>query len=803
MKCKTNSQYAFSNLRLLIGLFVVSLSASLTLVGSGAISNGFGDTKESMGSRQIATATPNPQPHAKGAALRDNPRRYLDEKGNRASGTKPGTAVGTKYRGERPVGASAWTSLGPPGGDVFDVAASTVDANIVLAGLAPGGSFGCTLYRSSDGGNTWSEVPALDGTSVFDIEFAPAPDGITYLGTQDSVRKSTDGGLSWVTLNLGIGANDQVFDVALDPSDSSIIWAGIADASGSQPVNIMRSTDGGATWTNRTPPLAAPISGRGIAVDPTDSNTVIAVFGGDFGGGQVWVTTDGGGSWTNRSAGLPNNPMQAVVYDGTRLLVGGGQLFGSENVGLYQSTDLGATWTPLHDGTWPVLVVDAIAVDPNDAQTILVATDGSGVNRTTDGGATWEIGVGGTGALAGRSLRFRPGTSTDLFLGTSSLAVFRSTDSGNNFVQSSSGITELSLFSIDANSLVPDELAEAFQGANNGGVLSSTDGGTTWQIESAPPTRYSAVRFAPDGTLYAISAGPSTVAQEGLYRRENSGSWTPLGPDQGPLFESDLNTVRFSRNNGNLILLGGADFGVPGFEATIWRSTDAGQTWTKVYELGDFHRVTDLEIVEDGTDQNMVAAWTSESGDNIGGALRSTDAGASWFDSSTGLPEFFRGPRLCASPTDPQSLVMSAWLSFQSAELFRTTDAGATWASTGWTGNATVGDVGCHPVDDQILFVTQLSGGDAVLRSQDGGATFAPFANGLENVVAPRELAFAGHSRLLLASAKGSYATDLATPTATPTPTVTPSSTPTPTTTPTPRATPVPRPRPTPAPRPT
>src|SRR5438067_10916576 len=200
MKCKTSSQYAFSNLRLLIGLFVVSLSASLTLVGSGAISNGFGDTKESTGSRQTATATPNPQPHAKRATLRDNPQGYLDEKGNRASGKKPGTAVGTKYHGERPIGGGAWSSLGPPGGDVFDVAASTVDANIVLAGLAPGGSFGGTLYRSTDGGATWSEVPALDGTSVFDIDFAP--DGTAYLGTQDSIRKSTDSGLSWVTLNL-------------------------------------------------------------------------------------------------------------------------------------------------------------------------------------------------------------------------------------------------------------------------------------------------------------------------------------------------------------------------------------------------------------------------------------------------------------------------------------------------------------------------------------------------------------------------------------------------------------------------
>src|SRR6267142_4566313 len=683
MKYMSKSQFAFSNRSLLISLFFTVLSVSLALVGLGAMSKGNGNIKQSMSSRLTAASTASAQSHLKNATPSANPQRYLDEKGNRANGIKPRPAVLAKHQGERPGGSEAWVSLGPPGGDVFDVAASTLDANIVLAGLAPGGSFGGTLYRSSDGGNTWSEVPALDGTSVFDIEFAP--DGTTYIGTQDSIRKSTDSGLTWATLNLGIGANDQVFDVALDPSDSSIIWTGIADASGAQPVNVMRSTDGGATWTNRTPPHA-PMSGRGIAVDPNDSNTVIAVFGGDFGGGEAWVTTDGGDSWTDRSAGLPGNPLNAVVYDGTRLLVGGGLLFGSQFEGLYESPDLGVTWTPLHDGTWPILVVEDIAVDPSDVARIFVAIDGGGVNRTTDGGATWQVGIGGSQALAGRSLRFRPGNSQELFLGTSSLAVFRSTNGGDTFVQSSEGISELDLFSIDANPLNPDEIAVAFQGQNNGGVLSSTDGGAAWQLESAPPTRYSAVGFAPDGTLYAISAGPSTVAQEGLYRRENNGSWTPLGPDQGPLYESDLNTTRFSLNNPDLILLGGSDFGVAGFEGTIWRSTDAGGSWTKVYELGDFHRITDIEIIEDGTDQDMVAAWNSESGDNIGGALRSTDNGASWFDSSTGLPAFFRGPKLCASPSDPQSFVVSAWLSFQSAGLFRTTDAGATWASTGWTG---------------------------------------------------------------------------------------------------------------------
>ena len=72
----------------------------------------------------------------------------------------------------------------------------------------------------------------------------------------------------WATLNLGIGLNDQVFECLRSNRlrIPSIIWAGIADASGSQPVNIMRSTDAGATWTNRTPPLAQHrYPGGGIA----------------------------------------------------------------------------------------------------------------------------------------------------------------------------------------------------------------------------------------------------------------------------------------------------------------------------------------------------------------------------------------------------------------------------------------------------------------------------------------------------------------------------------------------------------
>ncbi|MPZ27971.1 MAG: hypothetical protein GEV12_16565 [Micromonosporaceae bacterium] len=649
-----------------------------------------------------------------------------------------------------------WSLLGPPGGDAYGVVISPIDPNLALAGTAPGGSFGGSLYRSEDAGATWSKVPALTGTSVFDIEFAST--GQVYVGTISGIWASEDGGLTWNELNLGIGQNQTARDVTVDPSNPAILWAGIGDALGNQPNNVIRSTDGGVTWTNLTPPLPAPTTASGIAVDPTDSNTVIVTFGGFNGGGAVWVTTDGGVTWTNRSAGIPNNPLDAVVYDGSRLLVGGGQLFSSQHVGLYQSDNLGATWTPLHDSSWPILVVDDIAVDPADPDTILVATDANGVHRSTDGGQNWEIGVGGTQSLAGRSLAFAPGSSSTLLLGVSSLGVFRSADGGDSFVQSATGISELGLTSIAANPLDPDELAVGFEGQNDGGVLTSADGGGSWDLEPAPPTRYSAVRFAPDGTLHAISSGPSSIAPEGLYRRSADGSWVSLGPDQGTLFESDLTVLQLSESDPDLIMLAGADFGVAGNEATIWRSADQGATWTKVHEEGASAFVTDLEIVADGTEQRMLASWYTFTGGPVGGALHSVDGGLSW-QQSTGLSGgFFRDARLCGSPSDPETAYLSHWTSGSTGALFRTGDAGQSWQATGWAGPR-INDLACDPVDDQVLYLSQ-SGDTAVARSADQGVTFAPYATGLAGVTVPGELAFAGGGlELLLASRQGSYLT--------------------------------------------
>ena len=653
------------------------------------------------------------------------------------------------------VGAG-WMALGPFGGDVDDVAASPTNANVVLAGIAPSGSSGGTLYRSTDAGAMWVEVVALSGVSVHDIEFDPA--GNAYLGTMDGVWTSLDDGATWTQQNLGIGLNDQTLEVTIDPNDATRIWAGVADALGSQTQVVLLSTNSGVTWSNKTPAGAVGYGCAAIAIDPTDSNKVFAAFAGSFGGGAVWVSTNGGTTWTNRSAGLPGNPMTDLAHDGTRVLLSGGMLFGSQYVGLYSSADDGATWTALHDGTWPNLVINDIELDPASANTIYVGSAGSGVYRSTDGGMSWTFGLTNTGSFSVNEVCVDAGGGTPIYVGGSSVAVWKS-DDGATFHGSSVGIGSLNVESVAFSSNDVDEMAVAFQGLNDGGVYSTVDGGATWNLEAVPGTRYNTVQFTPGGGLHALSDGPSTIAPEGIYRRDGVGVWTGLGPDQGTYFETELFGIAFSALDPNLIVATGSDFGVAGFEPTIWVSNDAGSSWSKTYApVGqDNEDVQEVAVLADGTDLNMVACYTDFSSAQTGGALRSTDGGATWVDASVGMNAGAQCYGLDVSHFDSATVYVADDDS-PSGAIYRSTDGGASWTSMGYSGRAR--DVATDPLRPQRLYITAWMTPKA-LYSDDDGATFTAFDSGLSGAGSGKELVLApagACNTLALATSNGVYA---------------------------------------------
>jgi hypothetical protein len=677
-----------------------------------------------------------------------------DAHGHRTAAALGHTPTAPTLKSHQPAN---WQSLGPFGGDIADVQASPANASIVLAGLAPSSGSGGGLYRSTNAGASWSAVNALAGRSVYDIAFAP--DGTAYIATIDAVWKSVNDGASWTQLNLAIGLNDQVLAVEIDPSDPLRVWAGVGDALGGQPVNVMLSINGGVSWTNKTPPLGSPMTCTGIAVHPADSNRIYACFGGFLGGGQVWVSANGGTTWVNRSAGLPNNPMNDIVHDGSRVLLGGGQLFGSQFVGLYASANEGVTWSALHDGTWPNLVVHDIGIDPNDASRLYVGTAGQGLFGSTDGGSSWSFQAGGTGSLSVNAVSFSPGSSSVIYTGSSSNAVWKSTDSGASFAPSSSGIGALDVFSIASNPNNANELAIAFQGLNDGGVYTSLDGGASWSLAALPATRFSTVRFAPStGQLYAISVGPTSIAPEGLYRRTGA-SWSGIGPDQGSLFESELFAMRVSRNDPNLIVAAGSDFGVAGFEPTVWRTVNGGTTWTKTYEGTVSKPFQDLHIVDEFTDTTLLAVYVDYNSQN-GGVLRSTNGGVTWLPSNSGLPAVVQPFSLAVSPTSASTLYISNNASPGGNGVFRSVDAGQNWTATGFVGQAF--EVQTGRTNPNVLYISQFNA-PKVRISTNGGLSFTPYDAGLAGVGSPRDLqrATGFGSSLLLATTTGSYSTDL------------------------------------------
>ena len=639
-----------------------------------------------------------------------------------------------------------WEFLGVWGGEVDTVAESPADADLVFAGVGPGNLMLGGLYRSTDRGATWRPVAHSTLSRVPVDAIAFEPNGTIYVGTAWNLWKSTDDGETWLMHDIP-GTRDWVRSLVIDPTAPSTVWI----SAGAQ---IFRSTDGGENWTEKTPPLASRTC-HAIALDPTNTDRVFVGHSDIYGSSsRFYVSNDGGESWVDRSPGLPDNPILDIAHDGDRVLVVGGIAYADQPFGLFASTDLGITWMPLHDSTWPVLYVSDVEVDPMNANRILLATD-DGVFRSEDGGTSWEFGVGDTGPMTVRSVRFSPNNTGRVLAGEETRGVLVSEDSGTDFEISSTGINKLYVNSTASNPLDPQEIAIAYQGLNSGGVYVSRDGGKTWLQENCPGTRYNRVVFSPTGALHAISSGPTTVATEGLYRRDSDGTWIHLGPDQGSFFDTDLRSMRFSTNDPRLILSAGKDSGYLGYEATIWRSADGGTSWNKAFESAEPERVvTDIDIVKDGADTEMLASWITL--DSLsGGMLRSIDGGHTWDEPVQDVPS--DAVPVALSPSARGTEVFFVADAGQIGGLLVTEDGGRSWSRTGFTGTR-VWDVVSHPSRIDRLFIA-TSDTPTVSMSDDGGDLFMPFDAGLDSAGYPVELGLSHDSppRLLLSTTDGSF----------------------------------------------
>jgi hypothetical protein len=263
----------------------------------------------------------------------------------------------------------------------------------VYIGIGGNSDGGGGVFRSADGGATWSRSALPTPGGVRGLAADPQVSGTVYAwDPMGSFSRSRDGGVTWSEFaGYGIGGPNWCFDlpqsVAIDPQNSNTIYVGATCPVGN---GLVKTTDAGLTWRSLTaPPDTTPpvnIGGQpatgtrmyALAVDPQDSRTVYlsTVTKG------LYKSTDGGETWNPASSGLPQT-----------------------SNGNYTSTSV-------------------IAVDPQNSGTVYAAPSGAGVFRSTDGGASWTAANAGLTSLSISSLAVDVQNPNTIYAGTTGAGVF-------------------------------------------------------------------------------------------------------------------------------------------------------------------------------------------------------------------------------------------------------------------------------------------------------------------------------------------------------------------------------------------
>lgn len=557
-----------------------------------------------------------------------------------------------------------------------------------------------------------------DGGPVFSLALQPGSSAVLYAGTQAGVFKSVDGGANWLP-PVQRPPEAPVHDIAVEPSHPAVLYAVMG-------LNLFRSADGGAHWTAAGQSLPVVYE-----VEITPGGVVYAGTG-----TGVFRSPDGGATWQARSQGLPSRAVKALKIDPSRPE----RIYAGFDEGVYRTADSGAHWTA---AAGSLVGVNDLAVSPASSKIVYAATQ-SGVARSLDGGASFLLvrSLGYTRAVAAP-----PGLAGTVYAGTPN-GVFKSTDQGKTWTQVSAGLTDPDVQALLVDPAAPATLwAGTVSMARLGGVFRSTDAGAHWTLRSRGLSTVNVQLLEIDphtpGTLFAVlgnfglarsrdrglhwtaltlppatgitdvevdPVNPSIVyalrgAAGPLLRSLDGGdSWSPLETAPNALFDLAIDPDDSS-------VLHGGGYG-------FHKSVDAGATWTRITPSPPI-AVKQIEIASNGV---LYAAATGQDPRiHLVQIYRSRDAGETWQP----LPDSPFAFRLAISPSNPAVVY-----AFNGLEIFRTADGGDTWQKVSDLGALRVHSLAIAPGNPETLYAAMLDEG--VLASTDGGATWSPVGEGLE-----------------------------------------------------------------------
>ncbi|MGM0648876.1 MAG: PKD domain-containing protein, partial [Bacteroidota bacterium] len=585
-----------------------------------------------------------------------------------------------------------WTHLGPDdtptninspstrrgSGRLNCVSFHPTNTDIIYVGAPSGG-----LWKTTDGGNSWATTTDdLPSIGVSDIAIHPDNPEVIFIATGDGdardtysagILKSTDGGATWTEtpLDLDITSLNIIRRMKINPVNPDIMLA-------AGNFGITRSDDGGNTWD-----VKASGHFKDIELNPADPAIAYAATYEYTGGAAVYRSENSGNTW-QQSLNIPeaNRIEMAVSPDNPSLVYAVAS--SSENsgyFGFYKSTDHGQNFTQVHDSTninllgWSTDGSDeggqgwydlACAADPNDAGTVYVG----GVNtwKSVNGGASWDIVThwyGGDGVpyvhADHHSLDFSPLTG------------------------------------------------ELFSG-NDGGLHKTNNGGDSWTDLSDGLQILQIYRMGMSATNYQRLL---TGTQDNGTMRYNDSDWKAVIGGDGMECLIDYTNED--------IMYGTVYYGA------IRRSTDGGYNFTdiKPAAAGDGAWVTPF-VIDPQNPQTLYIGFKD--------VYKTTNRGDSWTTISDNLTDGTNLQSIAIAKSDPDVIYAATY-----DDIYKTTNGGGTWTNiSGGLPDNSITYITISPTNPDILWLT-LSGysdGEKVYYSDNGGSNWQNYSDGLPNIPA-------------------------------------------------------------------
>jgi photosystem II stability/assembly factor-like uncharacterized protein len=289
-----------------------------------------------------------------------------------------------------------------------DVTMDPNNSSVIWAGTGENNSqrsvaYGDGVYKSVDGGNSWNNVGLKNSEHISEILIDPRDSDVVYAASQGplwskggdrGLYKTTDGGNTWSNV-LEISQHTGVSDIAFDPENPDVLYATSYQRrrhvwtliNGGPESTIYKSTDAGKTWKKINKGLPSVDLGRiGIDVAPSDANIVYAIVEAADGKSGFYRSNDKGASWTKQSSYVSGSPQyyQEIVVDPKNP-----HRVYSLDTYLMVSENGGKTFTKAGEAHKHV-DNHALWIDPQNTNHLIIGSDG-GVYESWDRAKNWSF----------------------------------------------------------------------------------------------------------------------------------------------------------------------------------------------------------------------------------------------------------------------------------------------------------------------------------------------------------------------------------------------------------------------------